>query len=161
MRDAALYRLMTQHGGCSLEADRSFDDAAISLRCWTHGELVLRIERPGVLATRSTDPETSRLAAHTVRLGGSQIDVLAVMREFGPMSDDSLVRFMESACKGRGIRRQSPSGIRTRRRELVDRGLVVDTGNRVTLQNGRKAILWQALKPRIDQQQILEAMGLR
>jgi hypothetical protein len=38
--------------------------------------------------------------------------------------------------------RASESGIRSRRAELVDRGLVVDTGRRIRLESGRYAIVW-------------------
>jgi hypothetical protein len=43
--------------------------------------------------------------------------------------------------------RQSESGLRTRRRELVDMGLVVDTGRTETLPSGRKAIVWGVPAP--------------
>jgi hypothetical protein len=44
------------------------------------------------------------------------------------------------------IPRQSESGIRTRRKELVERGLVEDTGRRDILVSGRKSIIWK-VKP--------------
>ena len=39
---------------------------------------------------------------------------------------------------------QSDSGIRTRRSELRDKGLVIDTGQRVLLATGRQAAVWAA-----------------
>ena len=38
----------------------------------------------------------------------------------------------------------NPSSVRTRRRELVDSGLVVEASAMGTTQSGRKAIVWKA-----------------
>jgi len=39
----------------------------------------------------------------------------------------------------------SPSGARTRRSELVNLGLVQDTGKRKRMSTGRSAIVWRAI----------------
>ena len=90
---------------------------------------------------RNTDPETSHLAAASLasdKLRASQDEVLRFMRARGPLTDDQLVRTYVGTVP------QSPSGLRTRRSELVARGLVEDTGKRVVLPSGRKAIVWAA-----------------
>lgn len=94
-----------------------------------------------VAFARSTDPETSHEAAeslsrHAIR--NSQQEVLDTMRRWWPLTDRALVAILYSA-NGKG---QSPSGIRTRRSELVDMGLVVDTGFRNTAPSGRREIVW-------------------
>ena len=53
------------------------------------------------------------------------------------MDDETLVRRLDGVL--------SPSGARTRRAELVVKGLVYDTGERVTLLSGRRAIVWSAV----------------
>lgn len=91
---------------------------------------------------RSTDPQTSWEAARSVRVRESQELVLHVLMVWGPMTDEQLVERLTN----RSIRdgRMSPSGARTRRSELVDLGLVVDTGQRTVLASGRRAIVWRA-----------------
>lgn len=104
------------------------------------GELVL------VARARRADPETSHEAAASLtsdKLRRSQEAVLALLRERGPMDDQHLVReyawnFDASAPE------QSESGLRTRRKELVQRGLVRATGT-VRLPSGRNAIVWGAV----------------
>ena len=95
---------------------------------------------------RTSDPETSRLAAQSVtRLTEKQTAVLRLMRvaRHG-MTDHGLVAlYTAQAGEGR-CPRQSESGIRTRRAELVARGRVVDTGTRVRLASGRSAVVWKA-----------------
>ena len=88
---------------------------------------------------RRSDPETSHEAANSLpsdRLRASQDAVLAFLRRQGPMIDTVLVDTYN------GEVHQSPSGLRTRRSELVTRGLVQDTGVRVRLATGRNAIVW-------------------
>ena len=95
---------------------------------------------------RTGDPETSRLAARSVtRLTEKQTAVLRLMRvaRHG-LTDQGLVSlYAAEAVRGR-YPRQSESGIRTRRAELVRRGSVVDTGARVRLASGRSAVVWKA-----------------
>lgn len=88
---------------------------------------------------RSTDPQTSWDAARSIssaRLRASQVYVLTLFKELGPMTDESLLE-----CAERGV--QSPSGLRTRRAELVELGLLRDSERRARLRSGRWAIVWE------------------
>lgn len=99
----------------------------------------LRREIPQAHA-RHNDPDTSKAAARSLGdLRDSQVLVLHYLRRYGPMSDEALLAQM--LASGDHI---SPSGARTRRRELADLGLVRDTGKTVRLASGRKAIVWAA-----------------
>ena len=93
---------------------------------------------------RSTDPETSHQAAASVtNLTEKQDAVLDCLRTMGPSTDQMIqVRYANLFSFGHAPR-QSGSGLRTRRAELVRKGLVRDTGERVTLSSGRKAIVWE------------------
>jgi hypothetical protein len=87
---------------------------------------------------RNTDPVTSHLAAESVdQVTKTQEYILRVLRK--PRHDVELV---EAYSKYKTAPRASESGIRSRRAELVDRGLVIDTGRRVRLSSGRYAIVW-------------------
>lgn len=77
--------------------------------------------------------------------------VYHLLKHMGPSTDADLVRTYNRGIKllDRGARypQQSPSGIRTRRHELTEgtNPYVVDTGDRVALPSGRKAIIWKAV----------------
>ena len=87
---------------------------------------------------RRGDPITSHLAAKSVdNITKTQEYVLRCLRR--PRADVELVTAYRSY---KTAPMASESGIRTRRAELVDRGLVVDTGRRVRLSSGRYAIVW-------------------
>lgn len=89
---------------------------------------------PQAVARRS-DPETSWAAAASVTdIRQSQNEVFAMFRKYGPMTDEDLAARYEG--------RQSPSGLRTRRSELVHLGLLRDTDQRRLLSTGRKGIVW-------------------
>lgn len=94
---------------------------------------------------RSTDPSTSHRAAASIsaaRLRESQEEVLRVLRDYGPLCDcDLLTTYRETSEL-----EQSDSGIRTRRAELVARGLVRDSGVRLRLPSNRATIQWEAVK---------------
>jgi len=93
---------------------------------------------------RATDPETSHDAAASLspkRLRDSQREVFDLFVMYGSMTDPMLQRaaVIEKV-------EQSPSGLRTRRKELVDAGLVEDTGRRQKTKSGRKATVWDLAK---------------
>lgn len=119
-------------------------DSELSCRCGARHVPAL----PGFVdeaRARSTDPETSHAAARSVKdLRSSQADVLVVLRRMVPMTDEELVETYQDLARSGFVRSQSPSGIRTRRSELVELGLVEDSGQRETLRSGRRAIVWKA-----------------
>lgn len=86
---------------------------------------------------RWTDPETSHLAANAVkdRLGDSQAQVLALFTR--PMTDEEMI-FAARQVKVT----QSDSGLRTRRKELVVKGKLADSGQRRLTGSGRSSIVW-------------------
>jgi hypothetical protein len=91
---------------------------------------------------RHGDPHTSHDVARSLSVGklrDSQKAILSHFREYGPMTDTDLMQVYVGAP-------QSRSGLRTRRRELVDRGLIEDTGARKRLPTGRRAIVWRAIQ---------------
>lgn len=106
---------------------------------------------PGEHAPRArrSDPETSKEAAvaATKNLTEKQNEVLGYIGAFGPISDEALVRRMSAADRAFIENRctQSPSGIRTRRAELVAKGLVIHDGFGTTA-SGNKCRLWAAVK---------------
>jgi hypothetical protein len=110
------------------------------------GESVKKSSPP---RARRTDPGTSHAAARSV--GGQtkkQLSVKAVLRKYGPMSDEQLLRVYKSHIEdgvpinGVYLPEQSDSGIRTRRSELADLGAVVEHDT-TTMRSGRKAIRWK------------------
>lgn len=94
--------------------------------------------------TREGGRETSREAAKTTieDLRESQAEVLLLLLDRGPATDPEI---LDQA--GRAGFQQSPSGLRTRRSELVERGLVEDTGERRETRFGNEATVWALTKP--------------
>lgn len=76
-----------------------------------------------------------------VKVTDAQADVYNVLRQFGPMPDHALVPLAQHAASIH----QSSSGIRTRRRELLDSGLVKFTGDTITTGSNRKAAVYTAV----------------
>jgi hypothetical protein len=93
---------------------------------------------------RMTDPTTSWEAAGSVRnITETQVNILLCLAV--PRTDDELVDTFDLMAGSNGWKLASASGIRSRRAELVDRGLVKDTGERRKTWSGRNAIVWQAV----------------
>lgn len=93
---------------------------------------------------RRTDPSTSWEAARSVTgIRESQQQVLDLFRAFGPMTDEAA--YTEHRRYSLSAHIQSVSGFRTRRSELVARGLLEDSGERRVGSTGRRMIVWRAV----------------
>lgn len=69
----------------------------------------------------------------------AQSAVLNAVKEYGPITDAALVPLMQHLSQVS----MSSSGIRSRRAELADQGLVESTGT-IRMPSGRLANLWTA-----------------
>lgn len=88
---------------------------------------------------RRSDPHTSHEAAQSIDdVTKTQQFVLRSLKR-RPQCDVELVDTYRSY---KTAPMASESGIRTRRHELVESGLVTDTGKRTVLPSGRRAIVW-------------------
>lgn len=104
------------------------------------------MKEPRAVARR-TDPGTSWEAARSVdHIRESQVEVLDCIARGGLMTDEELVDILASEGS-----MQSPSGIRTRRNELVDMGRIRDSGKRARGKTGRRMILWETVPLRDEQ----------
>jgi hypothetical protein len=86
---------------------------------------------------RTTDPETSHEAAMSVT-NITPLKQEILQRLMTPMTDTDLYQLLTTSSR----LIVTESGVRSRRAELVQAGLVRDTGERVKLATGRKAIVW-------------------
>jgi hypothetical protein len=99
------------------------------------------VQRRIKIRARTSDPETSRLAAASVRSSSrSQALVLAALDALGDATDEEIY---DHLCAKHGIGVISVSGARTRRKELVEKGLVRDSRRRRVMRSGRHAIVWE------------------
>lgn len=100
------------------------------------------------LRTRVNDSQESYEAARSLRdVTNRQRAVFFVLGMIGPATDDELIRAYERWTaphipNGHRCPMQSESGIRTRRHELVESGLVSRAGSK-RLESGRYAATWQ------------------
>ena len=72
----------------------------------------------------------------------AQADVYRVLRQYGLMPDHALVPLAQHALPVH----QSSSGIRTRRKELLDAGIIYEADPVVPTGSGRKAKTYKAVK---------------
>jgi hypothetical protein len=72
----------------------------------------------------------------------AQRAVYDVLNQYGPMPDHALVPLAQHAANIH----YSSSGIRSRRKELCDRGKVRDTGERIKMPSGRYAAVYSTVK---------------
>jgi hypothetical protein len=86
---------------------------------------------------RTTDPETSHQAAQSVT-NITPLKQEILQRLMTPMTDQLLYELIDRTSD----LVVTESGVRSRRSELVQAGLVKDTGAREKLKTGRNAIVW-------------------
>lgn len=91
---------------------------------------------------RRTDPEESHLAADTSNLAESQDAVLEALAT-GPRTDGDIVRHHYDMSLFFGGPKFSDSRLRTARHELVEAGLVENSGIPGSTPSGRKCATWQ------------------
>ena len=99
---------------------------------------------------RNTDPKTSHDAAATIsktKLRETQKAVLDVLGILGSATDEQLVdEYSRLSNIGHFyIPMQTASGIRTRRKELADRGLIKNVG-RQKMSTGNMANVWRKIE---------------
>jgi hypothetical protein len=89
----------------------------------------------------AADPETSRLAADSVRdVAGTRRAVLALLKAKGPMMDEQI----EQAWREADLPPATGQSLRSRRAELVRDGLVEFTGEKRRLAStGRLSQVWR------------------
>jgi hypothetical protein len=87
---------------------------------------------------RTTDPETSHEAAESVT-NITPLKQEILQRLMTPMTDKDLYAILFTSSR----LIVTESGVRSRRSELVQAGLVRDTGARQKLKTGRNAIVWE------------------
>lgn len=95
------------------------------------------VHRP---VARRTDRATSHEAANSVTtptIQNTQQLILRILVEHGPATDEQIAARIPTDYK------VSPSGLRTRRSELVGLGKVRDSGLRRPLSSGRFATVWE------------------
>lgn len=117
-------------------------DPVLALNRMDNAREAAALEAPPVRPTLPYQPhsETSREAAvqaepksHTQRHA-----VLRVIRSHGPCTDEFVQEILE----------MNPSTQRPRRIELVEGGLVRDSGRTAKTRSGRKAVLWESIDER-------------
>jgi hypothetical protein len=90
---------------------------------------------------RLTDPGTSHEAADSVgNLTETKKAIFYILKY--PRTDAELVESYNTLVQRNEAPRASESGIRSRRAELVEDGLVMDTGHRAKSPSGRNMIVW-------------------
>lgn len=94
---------------------------------------------------RHTDPQTSHDAAKSVR-NLSEAKQVILSQLYTPKTDEELLEDYNLLMNLQGGNWISPSGLRSRRSELVSAGLVADSGERKRLKSGRNAIVWETVK---------------
>lgn len=91
--------------------------------------------------TRRFDPLTSFKAAASVDLTKGQKIVMAAFRVRNNMTDEELISTVASL----GLK-LSPSGCRSRRKELVELELLRDSGVKAKTASGRQTIVWELIQ---------------
>ena len=98
-------------------------------------------------STRELDPSTSFEAARSLKtenITKTRNGILDILRN-APRHDEKLVQSYNALSIHHIVPFASDSGIRSRRAQLVELGLVEDSGERVKTASGRMSIVWQVV----------------
>ena len=100
---------------------------------------------PTQAIARTTDPSTSHAAAETIRatdMNGCRFGICQILVGGRMLTDAEILSVYHDNWNSCDWPRQSDSGIRSRRAELVDEGLVIDSGERGITESGRSTVKW-------------------
>lgn len=95
-------------------------------------------------STRELGQSTSFQAARSIKtenITKTMSGILEILTK-APLHDEALEQTYNALSISQIYPFASPSGIRSRRAELVEMGLVVDSGERVKTRSGRSSIVW-------------------
>lgn len=93
---------------------------------------------------RRTDRSTSHAAARSVRnQTATHARLVEVMERYGPATDEEIAAYYGNLAQLFDWPPVSPSGLRSRRAELVDLGTIVDTGEKGRTTSGRSCTIWE------------------
>jgi hypothetical protein len=92
---------------------------------------------------RTLDPSTSHAAAKSVIDGRPTMKIIMDILRHGDASDEVIAYVYTGLVDAGRAPQASPSGLRSRRAELVDLGMVEDSGQRTLLMTNRRAIVWR------------------
>lgn len=106
---------------------------------WEEGRSMFYVEPRKM--TRRTDPVTSYQAAASVDLSKGQKIVMSAFRVRNSMTDDELIAQVQRL----GLK-LSPSGCRSRRKELVGMGVLRDSGVKELTASNRSTIVWEIIQ---------------
>lgn len=92
---------------------------------------------------RNTDPQTSHDAADRVRgVNAVQSTILMILWQRGPLTDPQIAEYYNQRVADGTATKHSKSGLRTRRKELVEMGKVSPAAWKEKLSSGRYATVW-------------------
>lgn len=93
---------------------------------------------------RKSDPVTShQAAASVVNIGRTREAIRSILKQFGPQTDEQIWSNYQREWIHKGATQTaSPSGLRSRRAELVRMGFVVEAGTGKTAA-GRACAIWK------------------
>jgi hypothetical protein len=92
---------------------------------------------------RRTDRSTSHAAARSVRnQTATHARIIEVMERYGPATDEDIAAYYGNLAQLFDWPPVSPSGLRSRRAELVALGVIVDTGEKGRTESGRACTVW-------------------
>jgi hypothetical protein len=92
---------------------------------------------------RTLDPSTSHQAAASILETRTTMSVILHILAKGSATDEVIGYVYDGLVAADRAPMASPSGLRSRRAELVELELVQDSGERRPLSSGRRAIVWQ------------------
>jgi len=128
------------HGACVLPSAEGETGAGT-----TNAVTMAAAPAPEQAHARRSDPQQSHAAARSVvNLGRTRDEIIRILLNCGPQTDEQIWReyVYRSTRKYSTMPKVSPSGLRSRRAELVKMGLVEQCGEGVT-QAGRTCAKWR------------------